>query len=259
MQDELYLHHLTDACHDAVRRLLGPRKALLWNRSQCCPAASNHPKSHAHLAYKILLEIMLWCDRETALAAQLLYHGSTTGCGVQTLGEEYCDILQVNGNDCVHDKLHVQYTLVTQTMYDSKTCLGSKCVASQVKLALHQLLCGGACWSCCRPSYHTWQIAWEPKALRMSPLLGCSLAMIPFILEFQPQTSPLQVRSHNCSSCMYSWQHCVLCIYLRVAASCAAQPSSGVCGMHVDQPNQHSIALNLKAHLMLNLAACSSL
>ena len=32
MQDELYCQHLTDACHDAVRQLLGPRKALLWSR-----------------------------------------------------------------------------------------------------------------------------------------------------------------------------------------------------------------------------------
>ena len=35
--------------------------------------------------------------RETRLAAELLYHGLTTGAGVQTLGEEYCDILQVTG------------------------------------------------------------------------------------------------------------------------------------------------------------------
>lgn len=31
------------------------------------------------------------------MAAQLLYYGLTTGAGVQTLGEEYCDILQVTG------------------------------------------------------------------------------------------------------------------------------------------------------------------
>lgn len=35
--------------------------------------------------------------RETAVAAELLYYGLTTGAGVQTLGEEYCDILQVTG------------------------------------------------------------------------------------------------------------------------------------------------------------------
>ena len=35
--------------------------------------------------------------RETRLAAELVYHGLTTGAGVQTLGEEYCDILQVTG------------------------------------------------------------------------------------------------------------------------------------------------------------------
>ena len=33
MQDELYLQQLADACLEAVRRLLGPRKALLWIRS----------------------------------------------------------------------------------------------------------------------------------------------------------------------------------------------------------------------------------
>jgi len=31
------------------------------------------------------------------LLAQLLYHGLTTGCGLQTLGEEYCNVLQVTG------------------------------------------------------------------------------------------------------------------------------------------------------------------
>ena len=29
--------------------------------------------------------------------AELLFHGVSTGAGVQTLGEEYCDILQVAG------------------------------------------------------------------------------------------------------------------------------------------------------------------
>lgn len=32
-KDDLYLQTLTDSCHDAVRSLLGPRRALLWSRS----------------------------------------------------------------------------------------------------------------------------------------------------------------------------------------------------------------------------------
>ena len=89
-QDDLYLHYLTDACHDAVRRLLGPRKALLWNRycnttAWCCVTFCN-------LSFPPLLY-----HRETAAVAQILYFGLTTGAGVQTLGEEYCDILQVSG------------------------------------------------------------------------------------------------------------------------------------------------------------------
>ena len=31
------------------------------------------------------------------MACELLYNGLTTGAGTQTLGEEYCDILQVTG------------------------------------------------------------------------------------------------------------------------------------------------------------------
>jgi peroxin-10 len=65
-QDELYLQYLTDACHDAVRRLLGPHRALRW-------------------------------ASETRTLAELLYFALTTGSGLQTLGEEYCDILQVAG------------------------------------------------------------------------------------------------------------------------------------------------------------------
>ncbi|GAB4816692.1 hypothetical protein N2152v2_003738 [Parachlorella kessleri] len=64
--DEVYLQYLIDSCHDAVRRLLGPRQALLW-------------------------------ARETKLLAELLYYTLTTGSGLQTLGEEYCDVLQVTG------------------------------------------------------------------------------------------------------------------------------------------------------------------
>ena len=35
--------------------------------------------------------------REVKLVAELLYAGLTTGVGLQTLGEEYCDIIQVAG------------------------------------------------------------------------------------------------------------------------------------------------------------------
>ena len=66
MQDELYLQHLTDGCHDVVRRVLGPHRALRW-------------------------------AGETRALAELLYYSLTTGTGLQTPGEEYCDVLQVAG------------------------------------------------------------------------------------------------------------------------------------------------------------------
>ena len=60
------MQQLTESCHDAVRRLLGPRAALNW-------------------------------AAETRLISELLYHGLTTGSGLQTLGEEYVEILEVAG------------------------------------------------------------------------------------------------------------------------------------------------------------------
>lgn len=65
-KDEGYKLQLAELCHDAVRRVLGPRRAIL-------------------------------CSSETETVAGLLYHVLTTGCGQQSLGEEYCDILQVTG------------------------------------------------------------------------------------------------------------------------------------------------------------------
>jgi peroxin-10 len=64
LQDELYIQYLIDSCHDAVRRLLGPHRALHW-------------------------------ASETRALAELLYYALTAGAGLQTPGEEYCDIIQV--------------------------------------------------------------------------------------------------------------------------------------------------------------------
>eukprot|EP00884_Botryococcus_braunii_P002756 jgi/Botrbrau1/12481/Bobra.0169s0028.1 len=66
-KEVIYLRDFTDACNDAVRRLFGARRALLWSR-------------------------------ETRLLAELLYYGLTTGAGIQTLGEEYCDLMQATGS-----------------------------------------------------------------------------------------------------------------------------------------------------------------
>ena len=41
-------------------------------------------------------QVLSMC-REVRLVAELMYSGLTTGAGLQTLGEEYCDILQAAG------------------------------------------------------------------------------------------------------------------------------------------------------------------
>lgn len=58
------------------------------------------------------------------MAAQLLYHGLTTGAGVQTLGEEYCDILQVTGmsqlESCMAGLVNTQKLLQMAFVYRCK-------------------------------------------------------------------------------------------------------------------------------------------
>jgi len=69
-KDDAYAAALGEAVSDAVRRLLGPAAALAW-------------------------------AREARLLADLLYHGLTTGRGLATLGEEYCDLLQATAGRSV--------------------------------------------------------------------------------------------------------------------------------------------------------------
>lgn len=63
-KDDHYASYVYDACHDAFRHLFGTRFAVAY-------------------------------QNETKLAGQMLYYLLTTGSGLQTLGEEYCDLTQV--------------------------------------------------------------------------------------------------------------------------------------------------------------------
>lgn len=65
-KDDQYASFLYEACRDAFRHLFGTRVALTY-------------------------------QNETKLLGQMLYYVLTTSAGQQTLGEEYCDIIQVSG------------------------------------------------------------------------------------------------------------------------------------------------------------------
>lgn len=66
-KDEYYVSYLCEACHDAFRHAFGTRLAMSY-------------------------------ENESRLAGCVLYYLLTTGAGLQTLGEEYCDITQVEGS-----------------------------------------------------------------------------------------------------------------------------------------------------------------
>ncbi|ESQ50205.1 hypothetical protein EUTSA_v10002014mg [Eutrema salsugineum] len=65
-KDDQYASFIHEACRDAFRHLFGTRVALAY-------------------------------QKEMKLLGQMLYFVLTTGSGQQTLGEEYCDIIQVAG------------------------------------------------------------------------------------------------------------------------------------------------------------------
>ncbi|MQL86860.1 hypothetical protein Taro_019393 [Colocasia esculenta] len=66
-KDDQYAYFVHDACRDAFRQLFGTRVAVAY-------------------------------QNEMKLVGQTLYYLLTTGTGQQTLGEEYCDIIQVSGS-----------------------------------------------------------------------------------------------------------------------------------------------------------------
>ncbi|KAL2649397.1 hypothetical protein R1flu_017525 [Riccia fluitans] len=65
-KDEHYVGQVCEACYDAFRHTFGTRLAVAY-------------------------------QNEMKLAGRVLYYLLTTGAGLQTLGEEYCDIVQVAG------------------------------------------------------------------------------------------------------------------------------------------------------------------
>ncbi|KNA13469.1 hypothetical protein SOVF_116770 [Spinacia oleracea] len=66
-KDDQYASFVSDACRDAFRHLFGARIAVAYHS-------------------------------ETKLLGQMLYYILTTGAGQQTLGEEYCDLVQIAGS-----------------------------------------------------------------------------------------------------------------------------------------------------------------
>ncbi|XP_057849089.1 peroxisome biogenesis factor 10 isoform X2 [Cryptomeria japonica] len=69
-KDDHYASYVYNACHDAFRHLFGTRLAVAY-------------------------------QNEIKLAGQMLYYLLTTGSGLQTLGEEYCDLCQVTSSSGV--------------------------------------------------------------------------------------------------------------------------------------------------------------
>ena len=92
--------------------------------------------------------LLLLC-RVIRVLAEVLYYSLTTGSGAQTLGEEYCDILQVSSE---HMMLPPPFDLSAAIQYPRITCKVVKMVCA-VQLQVggwRQAFSAGACWCCWR-------------------------------------------------------------------------------------------------------------
>ncbi|KAI8562474.1 hypothetical protein RHMOL_Rhmol03G0039400 [Rhododendron molle] len=81
-KDDQYASFVYDACRDAFRHLFGLLPLLLKLETVVDVNSQTLPVSYSF---------------QTKLLGQMLYYVLTTGSGQQTLGEEYCDIIQVAG------------------------------------------------------------------------------------------------------------------------------------------------------------------
>uniref|UniRef100_A0A7S3R508 RING-type E3 ubiquitin transferase n=1 Tax=Dunaliella tertiolecta TaxID=3047 RepID=A0A7S3R508_DUNTE len=84
-KDDIYSNQLHDGCQDLAQRVLGVFPALQY-------------------------------EREVRLLAQLLYHGVTTGAGLQTLGEEYCNMMQVTRDGQLLSRQHRSTLVLLQSL-----------------------------------------------------------------------------------------------------------------------------------------------
>ncbi|KAG5555950.1 hypothetical protein RHGRI_006559 [Rhododendron griersonianum] len=84
-KDDQYASFVYDACRDAFRHLFGTRVAVAYQSELETVVDVNSQTLPGSYSF------------QTKLLGQMLYYVLTTGSGQQTLGEEYCDIIQVAG------------------------------------------------------------------------------------------------------------------------------------------------------------------
>ncbi|KAJ8448785.1 LOW QUALITY PROTEIN: hypothetical protein Cgig2_011406 [Carnegiea gigantea] len=104
-KDDHYASFVSDACRDAFRHLFGPLSishsweihCFVFREKGARITVAYHNEEFAvgndRLSYKRKI-IIIVAVVQTKLLGQMLYYVLTTGAGQQTLGEEYCDIVQ---------------------------------------------------------------------------------------------------------------------------------------------------------------------
>ena len=100
-KDQQYLSIVTEALSSAVSGVAGQFRRLQWERwghETMCPVWCTVRLQCRHLHRAEQSNVCAYFGRrETHVAAGVLYYALTTGAGLQTLGEEYCDLLQITG------------------------------------------------------------------------------------------------------------------------------------------------------------------
>ena len=168
--------------------------AVCWGPAGLFFGSGKHPSLLAELqthaaAFRAPLQCVL-C-REIHLFCELAYYGLTTGAGTQTLGEEYCDILQVSGVSFCHAGPCQPRTAYCRAMHTQpRDRLAACAFPVQARLGCSPAGPGGGLWCCCTRWYPTpWSVQppqhsrkratrrGSPPALREVQRTGCTRAI----------------------------------------------------------------------------------
>jgi hypothetical protein len=130
----------------------------------------------------------------------LLYHALTTGAGAQTLGEEYCDLLQISGKPFFWWRFHRSFTSQRVMSDTDNLALSARPVSTHCAILLYsvtsrQSLIPGSISGSSMNVAGTVPV--EPSSARRAVLV-LGQTVIPYCIEWLSRTLPAtRVNSDN--------------------------------------------------------------
>ncbi len=135
------------------------------------PGSWRHVARHAALAHEGFL--CTTTRSEIKMVGAVLYHLTSTGVGLPTLGEEYCNMMQVNGAYPPHKRSTGALTAWTATSHPHRACAALARLSTQAPAGGCRARRAAWRWWCCGAWAPTWR---RPPAAAWTDSTSCSSA-----------------------------------------------------------------------------------